>query len=93
MASFLKELFLYHRATTKRRICREDSCRHGESLSIGLCQADSLSYKDFGKYAGTSKQFFILNYFAGDELPLSVRISHDKQDKLHSCLEHLFGQV
>lgn len=29
----------------------------------------------------------------GDELPLSVRISHDKQDKLHSCLEHLFGQV
>uniref|UniRef100_A0A7M4G326 Phosphatidylinositol 3,4,5-trisphosphate-dependent Rac exchanger 2 protein n=1 Tax=Crocodylus porosus TaxID=8502 RepID=A0A7M4G326_CROPO len=30
---------------------------------------------------------------SGDELPLSVRISHDKQDKLHSCLEHLFGQV
>ncbi|XP_064026562.1 phosphatidylinositol 3,4,5-trisphosphate-dependent Rac exchanger 2 protein isoform X1 [Pogoniulus pusillus] len=30
---------------------------------------------------------------SGDELPVSVRISHDKQDKLHSCLEHLFGQV
>uniref|UniRef100_A0A8D0GAU6 Phosphatidylinositol 3,4,5-trisphosphate-dependent Rac exchanger 2 protein n=1 Tax=Sphenodon punctatus TaxID=8508 RepID=A0A8D0GAU6_SPHPU len=30
---------------------------------------------------------------SGDELPLSVRISHDKQDKLHCCLEHLFGQV
>ncbi|KAJ7406030.1 phosphatidylinositol-3,4,5-trisphosphate dependent Rac exchange factor 2 [Pitangus sulphuratus] len=30
---------------------------------------------------------------SGDELPISVRISHDKQDKLHSCLEHLFGQV
>ncbi|XP_006131552.1 phosphatidylinositol 3,4,5-trisphosphate-dependent Rac exchanger 2 protein isoform X1 [Pelodiscus sinensis] len=30
---------------------------------------------------------------SGDELPLSIRISHDKQDKLHSCLEHLFGQV
>uniref|UniRef100_A0A8C5MVL4 Phosphatidylinositol-3,4,5-trisphosphate dependent Rac exchange factor 2 n=1 Tax=Leptobrachium leishanense TaxID=445787 RepID=A0A8C5MVL4_9ANUR len=30
---------------------------------------------------------------SGDELPLSVRISHDKQDKLHSCLEHLFSQV
>ncbi|ELK02359.1 Phosphatidylinositol 3,4,5-trisphosphate-dependent Rac exchanger 2 protein [Pteropus alecto] len=29
----------------------------------------------------------------GDELPLSVRISHEKQDKLHSCLEHLFSQV
>ncbi|KAI6074981.1 phosphatidylinositol 3,4,5-trisphosphate-dependent Rac exchanger 2 protein [Aix galericulata] len=29
---------------------------------------------------------------SGDELPISVRISHDKQDKLHSCLEHLFGQ-
>ncbi|XP_063779942.1 phosphatidylinositol 3,4,5-trisphosphate-dependent Rac exchanger 2 protein isoform X1 [Pseudophryne corroboree] len=30
---------------------------------------------------------------SGDELPLSVRISHEKQDKLHSCLEHLFSQV
>uniref|UniRef100_A0A452UWH8 Phosphatidylinositol 3,4,5-trisphosphate-dependent Rac exchanger 2 protein n=1 Tax=Ursus maritimus TaxID=29073 RepID=A0A452UWH8_URSMA len=30
---------------------------------------------------------------SGDELPLSVRISHDKQDKIHSCLEHLFSQV
>uniref|UniRef100_A0A6I8NDA9 Phosphatidylinositol 3,4,5-trisphosphate-dependent Rac exchanger 2 protein n=1 Tax=Ornithorhynchus anatinus TaxID=9258 RepID=A0A6I8NDA9_ORNAN len=30
---------------------------------------------------------------SGDELPLSVRISHDKQDKLHGCLEHLFSQV
>uniref|UniRef100_A0A803SVC5 Phosphatidylinositol-3,4,5-trisphosphate dependent Rac exchange factor 2 n=1 Tax=Anolis carolinensis TaxID=28377 RepID=A0A803SVC5_ANOCA len=30
---------------------------------------------------------------SGDELPLSIRISHDKQDKLHGCLEHLFGQV
>uniref|UniRef100_A0A452HV08 Phosphatidylinositol 3,4,5-trisphosphate-dependent Rac exchanger 2 protein n=1 Tax=Gopherus agassizii TaxID=38772 RepID=A0A452HV08_9SAUR len=30
---------------------------------------------------------------SGDELPLSVHISHDKQDKLHSCLEHLFGQL
>ncbi|KAE8598952.1 hypothetical protein XENTR_v10017002 [Xenopus tropicalis] len=30
---------------------------------------------------------------SGDELPLGVRISHDKQDKLHSCLEHLFSQV
>ncbi|GCB77558.1 hypothetical protein scyTo_0019296, partial [Scyliorhinus torazame] len=28
-----------------------------------------------------------------DELPCSVRISHDKQDKLHGCLEHLFSQV
>ncbi|KAH0617654.1 hypothetical protein JD844_016114 [Phrynosoma platyrhinos] len=27
---------------------------------------------------------------SGDELPLSIRISHDKQDKLHGCLEHLF---
>ncbi|XP_048363884.1 phosphatidylinositol 3,4,5-trisphosphate-dependent Rac exchanger 2 protein isoform X2 [Sphaerodactylus townsendi] len=30
---------------------------------------------------------------SGDELPLSIRISHDKQDKLHGCLEHLFSQV
>ncbi|XP_019488335.1 PREDICTED: phosphatidylinositol 3,4,5-trisphosphate-dependent Rac exchanger 2 protein [Hipposideros armiger] len=30
---------------------------------------------------------------SGDELPLSVRISHEKQDKIHSCLEHLFSQV
>ncbi|XP_055490405.1 phosphatidylinositol 3,4,5-trisphosphate-dependent Rac exchanger 2 protein [Leucoraja erinacea] len=30
---------------------------------------------------------------SGDELPCSVRISHDKQDKLHGCLEHLFSQV
>lgn len=30
---------------------------------------------------------------SGDELPLNVRISHEKQDKLHSCLEHLFSQV
>uniref|UniRef100_A0A8D0NTY7 Phosphatidylinositol 3,4,5-trisphosphate-dependent Rac exchanger 2 protein n=1 Tax=Sus scrofa TaxID=9823 RepID=A0A8D0NTY7_PIG len=30
---------------------------------------------------------------SGDELPLNVRISHDKQDKIHSCLEHLFSQV
>ncbi|XP_053571076.1 phosphatidylinositol 3,4,5-trisphosphate-dependent Rac exchanger 2 protein [Bombina bombina] len=30
---------------------------------------------------------------SGDELPLSVRMSHEKQDKLHSCLEHLFNQV
>uniref|UniRef100_A0A8C9PYS4 Phosphatidylinositol 3,4,5-trisphosphate-dependent Rac exchanger 2 protein n=1 Tax=Spermophilus dauricus TaxID=99837 RepID=A0A8C9PYS4_SPEDA len=30
---------------------------------------------------------------SGDELPLSVRISRDKQDKIHSCLEHLFSQV
>ncbi|XP_069777400.1 phosphatidylinositol 3,4,5-trisphosphate-dependent Rac exchanger 2 protein isoform X4 [Narcine bancroftii] len=30
---------------------------------------------------------------SGDELPCSVRISRDKQDKLHGCLEHLFSQV
>ncbi|XP_029447296.1 phosphatidylinositol 3,4,5-trisphosphate-dependent Rac exchanger 2 protein [Rhinatrema bivittatum] len=30
---------------------------------------------------------------SGDELPISVRISHDKQDKLHNCLENLFSQV
>uniref|UniRef100_H3AA93 Phosphatidylinositol-3,4,5-trisphosphate dependent Rac exchange factor 2 n=1 Tax=Latimeria chalumnae TaxID=7897 RepID=H3AA93_LATCH len=30
---------------------------------------------------------------SGDEFPLSVQISHDKQDKLHGCLEHLFSQV
>ncbi|XP_069477256.1 phosphatidylinositol 3,4,5-trisphosphate-dependent Rac exchanger 2 protein [Ambystoma mexicanum] len=30
---------------------------------------------------------------SGDELPMNVRISHDKQDKLHNCLEHLFSQV
>ncbi|KAK1172759.1 phosphatidylinositol 3,4,5-trisphosphate-dependent Rac exchanger 2 protein-like [Acipenser oxyrinchus oxyrinchus] len=30
---------------------------------------------------------------SGDELPLSVRISHDKQKKLHGFLEHLFSQV
>ncbi|XP_059838423.1 phosphatidylinositol 3,4,5-trisphosphate-dependent Rac exchanger 2 protein [Hypanus sabinus] len=30
---------------------------------------------------------------SGDELPCSVHISHDKQDKLHGCLEHLFSQV
>ncbi|XP_057388371.1 phosphatidylinositol 3,4,5-trisphosphate-dependent Rac exchanger 2 protein isoform X2 [Balaenoptera acutorostrata] len=30
---------------------------------------------------------------SGDELPLNVRISRDKQDKIHSCLEHLFSQV
>ncbi|KAG8133673.1 hypothetical protein E2320_011438 [Naja naja] len=30
---------------------------------------------------------------SGDELPQSICISHDKQDKLYGCLEHLFGQV
>ncbi|XP_077208324.1 phosphatidylinositol 3,4,5-trisphosphate-dependent Rac exchanger 2 protein isoform X2 [Paroedura picta] len=30
---------------------------------------------------------------SGDELPLSIHISHDKQDKLHGCLEQLFSQV
>ncbi|MGH0148444.1 UNVERIFIED_CONTAM: hypothetical protein FKN15_012822 [Acipenser sinensis] len=30
---------------------------------------------------------------SGDELPLGVRISHDKQKKLHGFLEHLFSQV
>nr|XP_020028762.1 phosphatidylinositol 3,4,5-trisphosphate-dependent Rac exchanger 2 protein isoform X3 [Castor canadensis] len=30
---------------------------------------------------------------SGDEFPLSVHISRDKQDKIHSCLEHLFSQV
>nr|XP_033789868.1 phosphatidylinositol 3,4,5-trisphosphate-dependent Rac exchanger 2 protein isoform X2 [Geotrypetes seraphini] len=30
---------------------------------------------------------------SGDELPINVRISHDKQDKLHNCLENLFSQV
>ncbi|XP_060680096.1 phosphatidylinositol 3,4,5-trisphosphate-dependent Rac exchanger 2 protein [Hemiscyllium ocellatum] len=30
---------------------------------------------------------------SGDELPCNVHISHDKQDKLHGCLEHLFSQV
>lgn len=93
MGSFLEELLLYYRATTKCRICREDSYHHHKSLSISLCLVDYLTYVDFGKYAETSKQFFILKYFSGDELPISVRISHDKQDKLHSCLEHLFGQV
>uniref|UniRef100_A0A4W5RHQ1 Phosphatidylinositol 3,4,5-trisphosphate-dependent Rac exchanger 2 protein n=1 Tax=Hucho hucho TaxID=62062 RepID=A0A4W5RHQ1_9TELE len=29
----------------------------------------------------------------GDEMPASVWISHDKQKKLHSFLEHLFSQV
>uniref|UniRef100_A0A8D0LBS4 Phosphatidylinositol 3,4,5-trisphosphate-dependent Rac exchanger 1 protein n=1 Tax=Sphenodon punctatus TaxID=8508 RepID=A0A8D0LBS4_SPHPU len=30
---------------------------------------------------------------SGDELPSDMRISSDKQDKLHGCLEHLFNQV
>ncbi|XP_008853008.1 phosphatidylinositol 3,4,5-trisphosphate-dependent Rac exchanger 2 protein isoform X4 [Nannospalax galili] len=30
---------------------------------------------------------------SGDELPVSVRISHDKQDKIHTCLEQLFSQM
>ncbi|XP_063730004.1 phosphatidylinositol 3,4,5-trisphosphate-dependent Rac exchanger 2 protein isoform X3 [Eleginops maclovinus] len=30
---------------------------------------------------------------SGDELPCSVWLSHDKQKKLHSFLEHLFSQV
>uniref|UniRef100_A0A8D3DTB7 Phosphatidylinositol 3,4,5-trisphosphate-dependent Rac exchanger 2 protein n=1 Tax=Scophthalmus maximus TaxID=52904 RepID=A0A8D3DTB7_SCOMX len=30
---------------------------------------------------------------AGDEMPSSVWLSHDKQKKLHSFLEHLFSQV
>ncbi|XP_064162230.1 phosphatidylinositol 3,4,5-trisphosphate-dependent Rac exchanger 1 protein-like [Anguilla rostrata] len=30
---------------------------------------------------------------SGDELPCDMRISLDKQDKLHGCLEHLFNQV
>ncbi|KAM9417408.1 phosphatidylinositol 3,4,5-trisphosphate-dependent Rac exchanger 2 protein isoform 2-T2 [Salvelinus alpinus] len=30
---------------------------------------------------------------SGDEMPASVWISHDKQKKLHSFLEHLFSQV
>ncbi|XP_064155468.1 phosphatidylinositol 3,4,5-trisphosphate-dependent Rac exchanger 1 protein-like [Anguilla rostrata] len=30
---------------------------------------------------------------SGDELPCDMRISFDKQDKLHGCLEHLFNQV
>ncbi|MBN3309670.1 PREX2 protein, partial [Amia calva] len=30
---------------------------------------------------------------SGDELPVSVWISHDKQKKLHGFLEHLFSQV
>ncbi|EDM11540.1 DEP domain containing 2 (predicted) [Rattus norvegicus] len=30
---------------------------------------------------------------SGDELPTSIRISHDKQDKIHTCLEQLFIQL
>ncbi|KAJ8265642.1 hypothetical protein COCON_G00147410 [Conger conger] len=30
---------------------------------------------------------------SGDELPCDMRISSDKQDKIHGCLEHLFNQV
>lgn len=30
---------------------------------------------------------------AGDEMPSSVWLSHEKQKKLHSFLEHLFSQV
>ncbi|KAH0521644.1 Phosphatidylinositol 3,4,5-trisphosphate-dependent Rac exchanger 2 protein [Microtus ochrogaster] len=30
---------------------------------------------------------------SGDELPISIRISHDKQDKIHTCLEQLFSQM
>ncbi|KAJ8260075.1 hypothetical protein GJAV_G00176780 [Gymnothorax javanicus] len=30
---------------------------------------------------------------SGDELPCDMRISVEKQDKLHGCLEHLFNQV
>ncbi|CAK6955095.1 phosphatidylinositol 3%2C4,5-trisphosphate-dependent Rac exchanger 1 protein [Scomber scombrus] len=30
---------------------------------------------------------------SGDELPCDMRISSDKQDKLHGCLEHLYNQV
>ncbi|KAJ8376630.1 hypothetical protein SKAU_G00072100 [Synaphobranchus kaupii] len=30
---------------------------------------------------------------SGDEMPVSVWISHDKQKKLHGFLEHLFSQV
>lgn len=29
----------------------------------------------------------------GDEMPSSVWLSHEKQKKLHSFLEHLFSQV
>ncbi|XP_015454090.1 phosphatidylinositol 3,4,5-trisphosphate-dependent Rac exchanger 2 protein [Pteropus alecto] len=51
---------------------------------------DTISNRDSYSSSATSPK---LRYQHGDELPLSVRISHEKQDKLHSCLEHLFSQV
>uniref|UniRef100_A0A8D1LX21 Phosphatidylinositol 3,4,5-trisphosphate-dependent Rac exchanger 2 protein n=1 Tax=Sus scrofa TaxID=9823 RepID=A0A8D1LX21_PIG len=41
----------------------------------------------------TISKCLVFFLYLGDELPLNVRISHDKQDKIHSCLEHLFSQV
>ncbi|XP_012518565.1 PREDICTED: phosphatidylinositol 3,4,5-trisphosphate-dependent Rac exchanger 2 protein [Propithecus coquereli] len=52
---------------------------------------DTISNRDSYRMFNINQMKVIL--IRGDELPLSVRISHDKQDKIHSCLEHLFSQV
>lgn len=47
-------------------------------------------------YRCNGSKFLPKAYFffhIGDELPISIRISHDKQDKIHTCLEQLFSQV
>ncbi|XP_048452339.1 phosphatidylinositol 3,4,5-trisphosphate-dependent Rac exchanger 2 protein isoform X2 [Rhincodon typus] len=63
--------------------------------SYSDCNSNRNSIASFTSICSSHCDFYVHSdeMDSGDELPCNVHISHDKQDKLHGCLEHLFSQV
>ncbi|KAK1885138.1 Phosphatidylinositol 345-trisphosphate-dependent Rac exchanger 2 protein, partial [Dissostichus eleginoides] len=67
--------------------------------SYSDCNSSRDSYSDCNSNRNSIASFTSIcsshcsSYVHRDELPCSVWLSHDKQKKLHSFLEHLFSQV
>lgn len=89
---------------TSKRVCfnvagdeQEDSGHDTVSNrdSYSDCNSNRNSIASFTSICSSqcSSYFHSDEMDSGDELPTSIRISHDKQDKIHTCLEQLFIQM
>uniref|UniRef100_A0AAR2JIM4 Phosphatidylinositol-3,4,5-trisphosphate-dependent Rac exchange factor 2 n=1 Tax=Pygocentrus nattereri TaxID=42514 RepID=A0AAR2JIM4_PYGNA len=74
----------------RRRVCFNTGEEQEDSGHDTISNRDSYSVCLF--ILNKTSNFFHFPLL-GDEMPASVWISHDKQKKLHSFLEHLFSQV
>uniref|UniRef100_A0AAR2LYB6 Phosphatidylinositol 3,4,5-trisphosphate-dependent Rac exchanger 2 protein n=1 Tax=Pygocentrus nattereri TaxID=42514 RepID=A0AAR2LYB6_PYGNA len=85
----------------RRRVCFNTGEEQEDSGHDTISNRDSYRLNTTPSVTDLSVCLFILNKTSnffhfpllGDEMPASVWISHDKQKKLHSFLEHLFSQV